>query len=169
MTIYEILTLVILVGSLIVALWQAQTAVRNQKANHERTKKQSTIEYMNALRSTYRTLNHDLIKNLGTDPVGEEKYNALIEDDDTFEKVKQLLGMFEHLSLGVRTGVYDFDMVDLMSGEYICGVFKRWRFYIDRRRALPNGKNRYVEFQWLVNKIESERQNPDRKADIRLS
>ncbi|MCK4622072.1 MAG: DUF4760 domain-containing protein [Desulfuromonadales bacterium] len=169
MTIYEILILVIMSGGLIVALWQANTAVKNQKANHERIKKQSTIEYINQLRSAYRTLNHELIKNIGADPIGEEKYNELINDADMFEKLKQLLGMFEHLSLGVRTGVYDFDMVDLMSGEYICGVFRRWRYYIDKRRALENGKNRYVEFQWLVNKIESSRQNPNKKADIRLS
>jgi hypothetical protein len=169
MTTYEILTIVIMSGALVVALWQANTAVRNQKSNHERMKKQSTIEYINQLRATYRTLNHELIKGIGADPVGEEKYNKLINDVDMFEKLKQLLGMFEHLSLGVRTGVYDFDMVDLMSGAFMYGVFSQWRYYIDKRRALENGKGRYVEFQWLVNKIESSRQNPNKKADIRLS
>jgi len=41
MTTYEISTLVIMSGALVVALWQANTAVRNQKANHERIKKQA--------------------------------------------------------------------------------------------------------------------------------
>jgi hypothetical protein len=152
---YEVLSVGLLAIAVSVGLWQAILAVRNQEKDHERQKKQTTIEYINTLRQEYRLLNSEIISSMGAGRIDKESYEKVSKDREMLGKLRNLLGLFEHLAVGVHADVFDFGIVDQMSGQYLCAVFDRWEYYIDKRQT--RNKRAYEAFRRLVDQIKNTR------------
>lgn len=169
MTLFESLTVTIMGVGVIIALIQIQIGIRTLKADHERRKKQSTIEYLNNLRTSYRNWNNELIKKFGADPVGTETANKIIEDVESWTILKDMLGLFEHLAVGINTSVFDIDILNKMAGQYLIDVYDRWKVYINERRKDPKRQNVYRDYEILVNRLHSIRKKDDGIGSIRYS
>ena len=117
------------------------------KADHERRKKQSTVEYLNNIRDQYRGLTNKLIKKFG-----DEAINLSAIDDTTKVEINELLSILEHLSTGINTEVYDYNIIKRMSGSYLIKRYKQLFPYIDD--AQQKSPTVYIEFETLCKKFE---------------
>ncbi|MCK5728227.1 MAG: DUF4760 domain-containing protein [Methylococcales bacterium] len=120
---------------------------KTYRADHERRKKQATIEYLNSIRSDYRTLNDKLIDKFSTHPIKLDDIDEKMKKD-----IKQLLSILEHLSVGVNSGVYDFNILHRMSGSFLVGCYYQLHPHISK--AQQNNPRYFIEFETLCKKIE---------------
>ena len=120
---------------------------KTYKADHERRKKQATVEYINSIRSDYRALNDKLNDKFSTHPIKMDEIDDVMKRD-----IKQLLSILEHLSVGVNTGVYDFDILHRMSGSFLVARYHQLHPHISKAQQV-NPKF-FIEFEQLCNKIE---------------
>jgi len=120
------------------------------RADHERRKKQATVEYLNKIREQYRTLSNKLIGKFNEDAINLSKI-----DDGTRIEIKELLSILEHLSTGVNTEVYDYDIIKRMSGSYLVNRYKQLYPYIDN--AQKSSRTLYIEFETLCKRIENDK------------
>jgi len=119
------------------------------KADHERRKKQSTVEYLNNIREQYRGLTNKLLSKFD-----ENAINLSEIDAETKVEIKELLSILEHLSTGVNTGVYDYDIIKRMSGSYLVNRYKQMLPYIDN--AQKTSRTLYIEFETLCKRIDND-------------
>jgi hypothetical protein len=165
----EIIKISILLITAIIALFQLNVMVRSFKADHERRKKQATIEYINMIRPEYRKINNLLLEKFGNDPIGESEIKKIIEDHELWSKLKDILGMFEHLATGINTGVFDIQILNRMAGSYIIIVYDRFFVYIRERRKATGNNFLFDEYEFLINRLKSIRMKRKEKGDIKLS
>jgi len=134
------------------------------KADHERRKKEATIAYVNTIRGQYREIRKQLDAKFGEG----NTINLPDIDDETAEKLKEILSLMEHLAAGVNTDVFDFDMIYIMSGSYFSGIFDRCIPYIKDRRIKKGNEATYIEFEHMVQRIkDGKRTRRSRAADLK--
>lgn len=143
-----IVALIISILSFIISLYY------NWK-DHERRRKQATIEYFDNL--TLQLYEKEAIFN--------EQYNELGIDiailDTNVElhkKATEVLSAFERLCVGINTGIFDFDILDRMAGSYLINTYTRFSPYIEKKHRDTSQASAYVEFESVVNRIKSKRQ-----------
>lgn len=141
--------------ALIISILSLAISIYFNWKDHERRRKQATIEYFDNL--TLQLYEKEAIFN--------EKYNELEIDiailDTNVElhkKATEVLSAFERLCVGVNTGIFDFDILDRMAGSYLISTYTRFRPYIDKKHGDISQASAYVEFESVVNKIKSKRQ-----------
>jgi len=141
--------LAVLGGFFVVVQIRQQTKI--SRADHDRQKKQSTIEFYNSLSSdSYQFL--DDIK-------GKRLNSTLVNSDKDLRKsVIRYLSRLERLAIGVATDVYDFNVLCLMPGRYLCKKYEQFQEYIKETRISKDAPMLYKEFELLVNRIEKYRE-----------
>jgi len=153
MSLYENLSLSVLLVTVIIMVVQIRVAVQSLRKDHLRRKLEGTLEHMNQIREKYRLMNAELIDELGIEPLDEERVGRLRQSPRLWEKVKDILGLFEHLAIGVNLGVFDLGMLEKMSGTYLSNVFRRFSTYIRTQRESTNNPTLYQEYEKLVEQI----------------
>jgi len=109
---YEVLSILekisVILGVAFVAI-QIWLQTRIARADHDRHKKQSTIEFYNLLsRESYHL--YDIIKNNPLD------FSTVKSDEKLEESVIRYLGRLERLAVGVAADVYDYKLLCFMTG-----------------------------------------------------
>ncbi len=168
MTLFEILTVII--GSLTacILLVQAGLALKAIKADHERRKKQATIEFVQKIRPAWLEAKNKLEERWGKNPLTSKELEEIDNDFQLQKVVNNLLGLLEHLSVGMNTGVYDKDLLFRMSGSFLIDIHNRFRSYIDQVQV--RNPAAYIEYQNLVSDFEErKRTKPSTEGDIRHS
>jgi hypothetical protein len=122
------------------------------RADHDRQKKQSTIEFYNSLSSdSYQFLDDIRVRTMTW---------ALVNSDKELRKnVINYLSRLERLAIGVATDVYDFDVLCLMSGHYLYRRYMQFQVYIVEARIRKNAPMQYKNLELLVDRIEKHREN----------
>jgi len=167
--IIELFQSIVLLVTALIAYFQLKALIRSFKADHERRKKQATIEFVNKIRESYRTINNELIKKFGKGPIGTKELDALYNDYELWHKLKNMLSLFEHLAVGINTGVFDLDILDRMAGGYFINIYNRYAYYISERRKALNNNTIYSEFEGLVNKLRQKRDLLEKSGNIKYS
>ncbi len=146
---YEYLNLFLVAVTLLVLAGQLGAIKRAHLADHERRKKQATIEYMNEFRNSYK-------------PIEEMLFSGQINLDDlkdhTAVCIRNILSQVEHLAVGVETGIYDFELVNRMSGAFLMNMYSKFKKYIEGMREARGNHNIYIEFENLQKRIREARQ-----------
>jgi hypothetical protein len=137
---------------------QIKQQTKISRADHDRLKKQSTIEFYNALSTeSYQFL--DNIKGKTLD------YASVNHDEKLRKNVIRYLSRLERLAIGVASDVYDFQVLCLMSGRYLTKKYNQFEKYIKEAREHKNAPTLYKEFELLVVKIEKYRDDhPEQTA-----
>lgn len=148
MTGFEISTLAL---ALIVALVELPIAVFSFALNHRRQKRQATIEHMKGIRDKYTEIDYKFIDKFGPNPLNYSVLNEIEKDHTLWGEVSYLLGMLEHLAVGVHTGVFDLKVLNRMSGGYIISIFNRFSTYIDEKRK--QNSLLYEELELLTHRL----------------
>lgn len=155
--------------SLIIAVLGISVIWLQIKADHERRKKQATIEFLNSIRPVWLENETRIYKSLGRRGLTEADIPKILEDDDLRESIKTLLGRLEYMAVGINTGVFDEYILYRMAASYLIKIYHRLYPYII---YIQKNKNpyAYVEFKELVIKFEDlKRRRPDPRGRIKLS
>lgn len=148
----------VIIGVFFVAI-QIRQQTKISRADHDRQKKQSTIEFYNLISTdSYQFL--DDIKNKTLDL-------ASVNSDKALRKsVIRYLSRLERFAIGIASDVYDFEILCLMSGRYLSKKFNQFKPYIEEARINKNAPMLYKEFELLIAKIDAYRKNrPDQTVD----
>ncbi|MGD1938862.1 MAG: DUF4760 domain-containing protein [Cyanophyceae cyanobacterium] len=118
-------------------------------ADHERRKKQATIEYVNSVKVKYRPIAEKLNQKFGERTI----INIDSIDDVLKEDITEILSTLEHLAVGINSGVYELKILDRMSGTYFVNVFEKLSPYIRAARRQTDRRRLYYEFEEMVEDI----------------
>ncbi len=166
MTNYQLITLALQALGFGALIYQAGIAIVSIKADHERRRKQATIEQVG---NEYRACRYALEDRFGTKSLTDEDIAKIQEDKEYEATIVRLLAVLEHIAVGVNTGIYDEEIVFRMSSTSMIGIFKRLEPYIRYRQRNYNEAS-YIEFNHLVKEFEGRKLiNPSNKGNINFS
>ena len=132
-----------------------QTISQTMIADHDRRKKQSTIEYIATIRPIWKKSRRALNNKFGTDKLSENDIDIIINEKKLLRMVRDMLGWLEHMALGANTDIYDKDVVYRMSGSNLIRIHNRLSLYI--QMAQRDNPHAYIEFSELIRYFEEKR------------
>ena len=162
---FEILTISVASITALILVVQAGLALKSIKADHERRKKQATFEFVQKIRPAWLEAKHALEERWGKEPLTSKELEEIENDFHLMKTVRGLLGLLEHLSVGMNSGVFDKDLLYRMSGAQLINIHKRLRSYIDKiQQSHPTA---YTEYHELVKDFEErKRVKPTEQGNI---
>jgi hypothetical protein len=132
----------------VIGIWQIRIGVNSVREDHDRRRKQATIEYINDVRDRYRAEHRHLLRALGG-PMNAQSVEKIRSNPDLNARLLDLLGLFEGLAAGVNAGVFDVELLNRVSGGYLIRVFETYKAYMLARRQ-SRWPSLYREFEQLV-------------------
>ena len=132
MTLYEIASIALIgIATVVVVI--------TIRADHERRKKQSTMETaVQMLREARQILQQEF----GIVEITEKEMDRLKNDKILLAKINYAFGVFEHIAVAVKAGVYDKDLIFRTLGQTFVDIYKQYHLYVDFR------KEKYGEFTY---------------------
>jgi hypothetical protein len=144
----------------ILAVWIAR---KTFLADHERRKKQSTIEFYHTISNgaglPLRDLIHKVYGSLTTITPNDEKYK---ETPELREKTRSYFRNMERLAVGINCGIYDFEVFYRLSGEPTVQLFKALLPLIEDRRKATDAVTFCIEFEKLCSELSKRKQMGER-------
>jgi hypothetical protein len=165
MTTFELIYLALTAFSALFIFWQVRILQRTFKADHERRKKQSTLEAVDRADEKflpiYARLNQKF-QGIQVDP------NKL--DNSTWDEIDDLLTPLEYLAVGVNSGIYDDVLVLKLCGHFLISIYHQLSQYIVAARVKTHNPYCYGEFQAMCARLEALDQEfpPTRDIDTKL-
>jgi len=140
----------VIAGAVFIAIqiWQQR---KNSRWEHDRQRKQSTIEFYNTISSQSQAF-IDTLENMNRN--GKViNYKLVNANRKTWESVTWYLSRLERLAVGVATDIFDFDILNRIAGKYLSRIYSQLNEYIKEARIFENSPERYKEFEFMVNRI----------------
>ena len=137
-------------GSLLLALLTVALIYKTYKADHERRKKQATVEAMQHLSEKFTPIYFKLDNELDGKPINKQN---LKNKEKMSQDIISILFPLEYFSVGVNSGIYDKDLVIRMSGEYFVRIWNQLSPWIKERRVKVDNLYLYGEFETLCNTL----------------
>ena len=161
-------TIATLVG-LVLVLFQLRVAIRTFKADHERRKKQTTVEHVREIRPLYTKCRQLVDRKYGSDVLSDKDVEEIVrENGEIRDNLKEILAYLEFTAIGTNTGVFDKELWYRMSGSYLIRIYHRFRPYI--KFAQKNNPYAFIEFEEIVLEFEErKRLKPDPRETIKYS
>jgi len=142
-----------------------KTLNQTMSADHERRKKQATMDYMTTVRPIWAESRRSLNDAFGNRALTEDNLNEIDSSRELQRVVRELLSKLEHLAVGVNTGVLDPDIIYRMSGSYLIRIYRRVGLYLEK--AQKKNPYAYVEFLEMIRNFEEQRRvRPDPRGGI---
>ncbi|MPY63273.1 DUF4760 domain-containing protein [Streptomyces spongiae] len=165
MTSYERWSLLASFGSLLVSVvafgalaWQLLLLSRNTGQDHERRRKQATMEYL--------TANMDRRKALFDEGIPDERDHeataALINrslsgDDQATKLITSYLTTFNFLAVGAQSDAFDREVIDEAWGGLIIAVWNGYRPWAEAQRKEHGEPRVWDNLEWLAGQMEPRR------------
>lgn len=139
---------------------QINDARQLAQADHDRRKKQSTLEFYRLV-MTDNEANRDLITNVhGTEPIEKtvaEKYHkaatasgGLGEDHQMGSAIRAYLNGLERLAVGANLEIFDLQVLEVLAKYRFVSALKQFEHYIEVASATHQTKNIYREFRGVA-------------------
>ncbi len=149
--------------ALLISCLSLYVSLYYNKKDHERRRKQATIEYFEEMTSKL----YDSQAKFNT------KFNQLDidiaeldSDTELLKDATEILAAFERLSVGVNTKIFDLDILDRMAGSYLVVMYNRFAPYIAKVRTDASRVNSYQEFEYIVDCIKKKRRIINERGKI---
>lgn len=162
-SITTILSNIAVVIGMIIALVQLKKLIESNKlqrqsivADHDRRKKQSTIEYFTVINNETHLLLSYIRESYSISPITVDQIQ---KDAELLKNVQRYLSLMERLAVGVRTNVYDINIINNICGASIMFNYKRFSEFIIWRRKENSSNTTYCEFENLAHEIQILRRN----------
>jgi len=143
----ELLSKVIICLTGGLAFWQLLLMKQNFKDDHDRIKRQSTIEYYTKFYHEYEELFNKIIDKFPANCVIEtcdSKY-----DKETEKEVIKYLDRMEFLAVSINTEIFDIDEYNKLAGHFTINQYKMFEKIIINQRNIGN-PIAYYDFEKLV-------------------
>ena len=149
--------------------FQLKLAIRSFLADHERRKKQATLDYVREIRPSYTKRRQVIDNKYGSDVLSDADVAEITnENGEIRDHLKEILAQLEFIAIGVNTGVFDKDIWYRMSGSYMIRIYNRFRSYI--KFTQKNNPFAYIEFEEIVIEFEKRKSiKPDPRGPIKYS
>ena len=125
-------------------------------ADHERRKKEATIDMYQTIIGMPRTITKKLEDVFGKDRVNPSD-SRFLQDDELQTMILRYLNLMERYCVGVNTGVYSIDLFSRMAGGSAIRTYKRLEPIIEERRQIKGSNSYYCEFEEVVAKLQEKR------------
>ncbi|MGW4980589.1 DUF4760 domain-containing protein [Streptomyces mirabilis] len=161
MTSYEWLSLIASFGSLLVGAvafgalaWQLILLSRSTAQDHDRRRKQATMEYL--------TANMDRRKALFDQGIPIERDHEAIAalvslslsgDAEATKLIAAYLTTFNFLAVGAQSDAFDRDVIDEAWGGLIISVWNNYRPWIEVQRQEHGEPRVWENLEWLASKM----------------
>lgn len=127
------------------------------EADHDRRKKQATLEYINSISPVYRDMKNMIVSQFGNDVLTKENVSVILNDPEKKISVMDYLNGLEHLCVGVNSNVFDKEIFYRMSGTRIIKTLDIFNIYIQEiQRQNPTA---YSEFTHLAMEFSNRRRS----------
>ena len=118
-------------------------------ADHERRKKQSTIEFYNEIDRETVVMKTLIYKK---DPRGVINVDVIGSDAELAASIKRYLSLMERFAVGVNTNVYDIGVFDRIAGGATVKTYYKLREYI--LGARKKSHSAYIDLELMVQDLE---------------
>ena len=135
----------------IIAIWQLFLGKRSFNADHERRKKQATIEHYSRICNEFREALKRINAKFPDDKV--VKIHNPVDDKDMLDDVATYLSHMEKFAIGINTNIYDFDVFKRMSGVWAVRYYDRFKEAIEYLRMRPYSQKAYMNYEDLISKL----------------
>ena len=155
---------IIQIAVLSVLVVQAFLINKTLKADHERRRKQATLEYINAVSERYKSALNEFNKRHG-----EDRFVDLSDytEEDKF-LVKSYLNEIENICTGVNCEVLDYYILKRMTAGNLKRNHSRFSQYIEAVQR--NKPTTYTEYDAVVARLKHEAKDvSDRQGKIQFS
>ncbi|WP_019888371.1 DUF4760 domain-containing protein [Streptomyces purpureus] len=157
MTTYERLSLIASFGALAVSViafgalaWQLLMLARATRLDHDRRRKQATMEYLSTTMDRRREL-----RNAGIpDDRDERAVEALVTralggDADAARLISSYLTIYNYLGVAAQSDAFDLSLIDRAWGGSIVALTEHYRPWITEQRARQGEPRLYEDLEWL--------------------
>ena len=155
-----ILTDIFLIAGAIVALLQLMKMKESNTLqlksildDHERRKKQSTLEYYTEVYPYLRELRTKI-----TDAFCDEYINPndpRFKENQSIQKVTyEYLVIIERFSVGINSGIYDLDVFAQTSGKTVSDMYKKLSLVINQWRISQNYPEMFYDYEKMSKEID---------------
>ncbi|KKL28775.1 hypothetical protein LCGC14_2371770 [marine sediment metagenome] len=147
--------------------WERQ--LQALRADHERRKKQATIEVLGRVSPLWRKLRKDIedgLKIKRLEILNKDHVDTIKNTPQLQDWTAELLNSLERVATGVNCKVFDIDLLFRCSATYLRRLYEQYETYITEKRQPPS--TTYSEFAALMEELDRRRTvEPDRKAEVR--
>ena len=161
MSLYEKLAVALSALMLGAIFIQLVLMYRTFKADHDRRKKQSTLEFGSQLRRFIQPQKKQILKKYGNNIINIDEL-----DEEYINLIREYLEVVEDLSVGVNTEIYDLDIVNRMYGNFLINMYEKCAPYIKKRRIEEGLNSLYEEYERLVFMLKGLRSTENHKGKI---
>jgi len=158
----DVIQIILLIASVVSSTGTILAVLLARKsflADHERRKKQSTIEFYDTVSNgstlPLRQLIYSTYGRIETITPSDDKYMSMPE---LREKTRSYLRNMERLSTGINLGVYDFEVFYSLSGEPTIQLYKALMPLIEERRKSNDAVSFCIEFEKLYHELVKRKQ-----------
>lgn len=127
-------------------------------SDHERRRKQATIEYINSISPAYQDLKNIIIKDFGDEILTKERVDLIFKNEEKKSIIRGYLNALEHLSVGANTAVFDKDILFRTSGTRIVKTYRNFQLYF--KKIQKENPSVYSEFCHLAKEFERRKSIP---------
>ncbi|WP_433919092.1 DUF4760 domain-containing protein [Streptomyces canus] len=161
MTSYERWSLIASFSSLLVSViafgalaWQLLMLARGTSQDHDRRRKQATMEYLTANMERRKVLFDEGIPN----ERDHEAISALISlslagDEPTTKLITAYLTMFNFLAVGAQSDAFDPEVIDEAWGGLIIAVWNNYRPWAETQRQVHGEPRVWENLEWLAGQM----------------
>ena len=148
--------LFVALSALIISILSLLVSLFFYLKDHERRRKQATIEYFESMTSTLFEIQAKFNDKFSQEQIAISELEA---HPELLKDATAILSAFERFSVGVNARVFDFDLINRMAGSYLIFLYSRFSPYIEKIRKDASRTRSYEEFEHLVSRIKKAR-NP---------
>ncbi|MDR2592513.1 MAG: hypothetical protein LBC59_06880 [Chitinispirillales bacterium] len=147
----QMISNIIICVGVIIAIWQLLLSKNSITADHERRKKQATIEFYRSICDACDEILEQLEIQFPND--GVINYDDVKNDPVALNAIRKYLSLMEEIAVGINTEVYDITIFDRIAGTYCTGWFRRFSEIIRIRRINNHYPNLYGDFENMIYKL----------------
>ncbi len=130
----------------------------------DRRKKEATIAFTHEILERVGDLCRIITNEYAKEPVKYEEYQA---NPEMRETIREFLNIMERLSVGINSGVYDFDIYYRICGSSTVLYWNQLSHVIDKKRKEMQHPSLYVEYERLAEMVkERNKQAEDHRGDV---
>lgn len=130
---------------------------KTTKADHERRRKQSTIEFYNEIYPYLRDCKVEIANAFGEGYVtpDDKRYQ---ENPSLQKAINEYLTIIERFAVGVNAGIYDVNVFARTSGKVVSDTYKRLSPVIENMRKIQNYPQLFNDFEKMCKDVDKIRE-----------
>lgn len=126
---------------------------QSMMADHERRKKQSTLEFYTNIYPYLSELRTKITDAFGNEYIMPND-NRYVQDVNLQKTIYEYLVIIERFAVGVNTGIYDINIFVNTSGKVVADMYRKLSPIIEEMRLTQNYPEMFCDFEKMSKEVE---------------